>query len=272
MRRRTLIILAAVVVLPVVVLAVEVQLARTATRLDDEDGFRPTGLRLDRAPTAAPPLHVVWLGDSTAAGVGATSVEQSMAAEVAAGLGADADRGVVLSQLGVSGAQVHEVLDDQLPQLDTLLADVADGSLPPLSHVFVSIGANDVTALTRRPTFTGRYRELVDRLVDTLDLVDEADAPELVLVGIPDMGTAPRLPVPLRQIAGLRAAQLDDVIADIAGDRLITHVDLAARTSATFSSDPDRFFAGDDFHPSDDGHQIWADAVLDVVREARPGR
>jgi lysophospholipase L1-like esterase len=239
-RRRILIALLLVVGLPVAVLAVEVQLARTGDRLDDEDGFRPE--RLVVRP-GSDPLHVVWLGDSTATGVGADDVTDSMAHRVAAGI---TDAPVTLTVLARSGAQVHEVVDDQLPLLRATSADV----------VFVSIGANDVTALTRDPTFRSRYR----RMVATIE--ELARGAEIVLVGIPDIGTAPRLAVPLRQLAGLRGAQLDAEIAQVAGERGHRHVDLADRTGHVFSSDPDRYFAADDYHPSSAGHEVWADAVL----------
>lgn len=246
MRRRIPLFLVGAVVLAVLVLAVQVQLARTGPRLDDEVGFRPRELGVGGTPSST----VVWLGDSTSTGVGVDDVQDSMAHRVAA---AEPD-GVVLTILGRSGAQVHEVLDEQVPALRRLLGRSSE----PVT-VYVSIGANDVTALTRRPTFRGRYRELV-REIATI-----APDAELVLVGIPDMGTAPRLPRPLRQIAGLRASQLDDDIAHLAEDIGAHHVDLASRTSAIFSSDPDRYFAADDFHPSAAGHAVWADAVVESV-------
>ena len=248
-RRRALALLALVVVGPLVVLGVEVQVARTSGgRLDDEAGGRP------RPRTVRPgeqPLHVVWLGDSTSTGVGAEDFTGSMAWRVAEGL---TDGPVIITVLGRSGDQVHEVLDEQLPELTGVLA-------PGLEHVvLVSIGANDVTALTRRPTFEDRYVDMVDRIETVLEQAG-VDA-RLVLVGIPDIGTAPRLLPPLRQVAGFRGAQLDDAIAGVARRRGLHHVDLAERTSRTFSSDPERFFAADEYHPSSAGHEVWADAVL----------
>lgn len=251
MRRRPLVITAAAVLAPVLVLGVQVQLARSGDRLDDEIGFRPADLTIRPGDDAT---GVVWLGDSTASGVGADAVELSMAYRATEAV---TDGPAQLTILGVSGAQVHEVLDDQLPQL----AERVDrGHAPEL--VFVSIGANDVTALTRRPTFRERYESLVTRIALL------APGVEIVLVGIPDIGTAPRIPVPLRQLAGVRAAQLDEEIEAVARDHGLHHVDLAGRTSRTFSSDPDRYFAADDFHPSTDGHEIWADAVVESIHEA----
>ena len=243
MRRRLLLAVAVVVLVPVIVLGVEVQLARTASRLSDEDGFRPDGLVVRPGED---PLHVVWLGDSTATGVGTSSVEDSMAHRVAAGVTAGP---VTLTVLAVSGAETDEVLADQLPDLRATDADL----------VFVSVGANDVTALTRVRTFRSAYRRLVEGIQSA------APDAEVVLVGIPDIGTAPRLAVPLRQIAGARGAQLDAVIEQVARDRAAVHVDLASRTSRIFSSDPDRYFSDDGYHPGPDGHEVWAEAILDAV-------
>ncbi len=250
MRRRLLLPVAAAVLLPVIVLGVEVQLARTAPRLDDEVGFRPIDIVVG---DGTPETKVVWLGDSTSTGVGTDRVEDSMAFRVTSMRHGDARFAI----LGVSGAQIHEVVDDQLPEL---AARVDDGDVPDV--VYVSIGANDVTALTRRPEFRERYRSMAEQLTE---LVPDA---EIVIVGIPDMGTAPRLPVPLRQIAGVRAAQLDGVIGEIAEDADLHKVDLAGRTSATFSSDPGRYFSLDDFHPSRDGHRVWAEAVVASIDES----
>jgi len=246
--RRALAAVAIAVGVPAVVLGVEVQLARTGTRLDDEQGQRPRQQVVRPGPD---PLHVVWLGDSTTTGVGAEPFEASMAWRVAEGL---ADGPVGLTVLGRSGDQVHEVLDHQVPSLPEVL-------VPGAEHVvLVSIGANDVTALTRRPTFADRYRTMVDGIEAAVE--ETGVEARVVLVGIPDLGTAPRLLPPLRQVAGVRAAQLDAEIARLARRRGLHHVELAERTSRTFSSDPDRYFSADEYHPSGDGHGVWAEAVL----------
>jgi len=253
--RRAIALLALAVGLPAVVLGVEVQLARTGTRLDDEQGQRPRQQVVRPGPR---PLHVVWLGDSTTTGVGAGQFEDSMAHRVAAGLD---DGPVVLTVLGRSGDQVHEVLDHQLPDLPEVLTTDARATV-----VLVSIGANDVTALTRRPTFRDRYEAMVERIGEALDA--DGRPARIVLVGIPDIGTAVRLLPPLRQVAGFRAAQLDDEIAAVARRRGLHHVDMAGRTGPAFGREPDRLFAADEYHPSGDGHGVWAEAVLASLREA----
>lgn len=245
--RRIVAGLAGLVGLAVLVLGVEVQLARMGPRLDDDEGERPEGLLIGEGD--GDPVSVVWLGDSTTTGVGADDFTDSMAHRVADEVSDSLDRPVALTVLGVSGDQVHEVLDGQV-----------DDVPPSTDVVLISIGANDVTALTRETTFRKRYAELLRRLE-----AGAAPDAELVLLGVPDMGAVPRFAQPLRAIAGWRGEVLDDVIEDLASDRDLRYVDLEAQTGPTFRDDPRRYFAADDFHPSSEGHGLWADAVADAA-------
>ena len=227
-------------VIALAVLAAEVQLARTRGHLPDE----PLELDGRVGSGAGSPLRVVWLGDSTAAGVGASSSATALPTVVAAGLG----RPVDLTVFAVSGASVHDVVVDQLP----LLAALAES--PDL--IAISVGANDVTHVSGRPEFRRRYEAVLDLL---------PASSRIVLLGIPDMGSIPRLEQPLRAIAGVRGAMLDDVVRTLAAARGLGYVDIAAATGPSFRADPARFYAADDFHPSDDGYALWSAAILEVV-------
>ncbi len=100
--------LVAVPLAAAVVLGVEVQLARMGPDLPDD-----TPLDHDARLGAGPPpgLRMVWLGDSTAAGVGATSARFAVPQRVARSL----DRPVDVTSLAVSGARIDDVLDQQVP-------------------------------------------------------------------------------------------------------------------------------------------------------------
>ena len=226
-----LLAVAAVPVAAAAVIAVEVQLARTGPSLPDVAHEFETG------PADAP--LAIWLGDSTAAGVGADEASATVPARVAA------ETGDHLLVLAVSGATIEDVLDEQLPRLDGLEPD----------RIYVSVGSNDVTHLTSRDDFRDRYRELVRRLPDV----------PLVLLGVPDMGSPPRLLQPLRAIAGFRGRQLDGEIREVASstDRA-TYVDIAGHTGPPFRRNPDRYFSADEYHPSGEGYELWADAVIDA--------
>lgn len=231
--RRALLGLAAVPIAVVAVLTIEVQLARMGPDLHD----RP----LDhdgRIGGPGMPLRMVWLGDSTAAGVGASSPERAIPRRVAVAL----QRPVQLTDLAVSGARVADV-GDQLSRLDELQPDV----------VLFSIGANDAVHLTSRHAFRSRYRRLVDRV---------PRGALVVLLGVPDMGAPPRFAQPLRGLAGWRGRQLDEIARAVARDAGALYVDIAGETGPTMRSDTARYFAGDHYHPSDAGYALWAAAVL----------
>ena len=237
-RRRLLLAAAGVPVLAVAVLGVEVELARRGRNLDDVELTHP-----DAAATTA-----VWLGDSTAYGIGVTDGDDGVAGRVARA------RDERVEMLAVSGDTIAEMLRYQVPKVAALEPD----------RIYVSIGANDVTHLTSKEAFASSYRALLRALPEDVDVV---------ALGVPDMGAPPRLLQPLRTIAGFRGRQLDaiarDAVADAKVDRsgVTTYVDIAGPTGPSFRDDPDRYFAADRYHPSAAGYELWADAVLAAVDE-----
>ena len=241
LRRRTRRILLGVGALPITlaaVIAVEVQLARRGPDLDDvvldHDG---------RVGGDGEALRMVWLGDSTAAGVGASGADQAVPRRVARGL----NRPVEVVSRAVSGARIDDVVDEQIPGIAALRPDV----------VLVSIGANDVVHLTSKASFRSSYRDLVEAV---------PDGARLVLLGVPDMGAPSRYLQPLRGIAGWRGHVLDSVTREIAREAGALYVDIAGETGPAMRADRARTFAVDRYHPSDAGYALWAQAVLEVVR------
>jgi lysophospholipase L1-like esterase len=134
------------------------------------------------------------------------------------------------------------------------------GRLQP-TEVFISVGANDATHLTGRSRFRRDYERVLAGLPATVSLV--------VLLGIPDLGGPPRLPQPLRALAGLRGRQLATDIGDLARRHHALYVDIAGGTGPTFRRQPRRYFASDRYHPSDAGYHLWATVVV-VAVEADP--
>jgi lysophospholipase L1-like esterase len=221
-----------------IVLVVEVELARRGENLPDEpfelDGRVGTG--------AGAALRMVWLGDSTAAGVGAADADGALPRQVARRL----DRPVELSVLAVSGARVDDVFDDQVAKVADLAPDL----------VVISVGANDVTHLTTADTFYRAYAKVLDELPDRADVV---------LLGVPDMGAPPRLAQPLRYVAGVRGGTLDAEVHGLARTRDLGYVDIAGGTGPAMRRDPG-LFSADRYHPDTDGYRLWADEIVPVVR------
>jgi lysophospholipase L1-like esterase len=217
------------------VVTAEIQLARSGDRLPE------LKLVLDR-PGNGP--RVVWLGDSTGVGEGASSAAGAVASQVQDGLGLP---DAALTVLAVSGARAADVLAHQVP--------LVAGSHPNL--VLISVGANDTIHLTGAGDFRRRYEELVRALPPGVPVV---------LLGVPDMGAIARFAQPLRAVAGRRGRHLDAEVRRVAAATGAVYADIAGPTGPSFRRDPGRFFSADDFHPSDAGYRLWADAVLKVLR------
>lgn len=190
-----------------------------------------------------PPLRTVWLGDSTAAGVGATAAEGVVGRQVAQRLGRPVDVRVLAS----SGDRISDVVARQLPRLP------ADAQV-----IFISVGANDATHGTRTGTFSSSYREVL------------AGVPEnacVVLLGVPDLGSPPRLAQPLRAVAGFRGRSLDRKVRQLARESGATFVDIAGATGPAFRRDRS-LFSPDGYHPVDAGYALWAGAVTSAMSGA----
>lgn len=198
-----------------------------------------------RTLTDVPNAAVVWLGDSTAVGYGASSMAAGLPERLTILLDLPPNP-LVLAQ---GGARVRDVVVRQLPLLD--------GQAPPL--VFISVGANDTMHLTSKPSFRRDYERVLSRLPE--------DA-RVVMLGVPDMGALLRLPQPLRAMAGRRSRSLDGIVRSLAtaqpGSR--RHVDVGGLVGPLVRSDPRRYLAVDGYHPNDTGYQLCAHVAAAVLR------
>jgi lysophospholipase L1-like esterase len=213
---------------------VELQRARRHPKLVELDHVLDGDIGHDGATQA---LRLVWLGDSTAAGVGADSVEGALPWQVAAALG----RPISLRVLARSGARVRDVLADQLPRLAAL------DERPDL--ILVSVGANDVVHVTRRRVFRRQYAAMLEALTGT----------RVVVLGIPDMASALVLDQPMRAIVGARARRVDRWIrATAASFPDVHHIDISTRPRSSRAAD---YLSADRYHPNEAGYGLWASVV-----------
>ncbi len=194
------------------------------------------------------PVRIAFLGDSTAAGLGADERHQTIGAIVATGVAALKGRPVELANRAVVGAESSD-LERQFAEV------LEEGPVPDL--VLIMIGANDVTHRADRASAV-RHLETVVRRARGLGA-------EVVVGTCPDLGTVEPVPQPLRLLMrrwsrDLAAAQTVAVVE--AGGRTVSLGDLLG---PEFYASPREMFATDRFHPSPAGYARAAAALLPSV-------
>ena len=195
-----------------------------------------------------PPLCIVALGDSSITAPGVEDLDNTWVRRIALAL-SDTYR-VELISVAVGGAKARDVIDGQLAEAVRLEPDIA----------VLSVGANDAI----RATSPDRYRGEIRRILSDIDQVSGA----IVVLGVGDLGSIPRLPAMLRPFLTRRAARFDDAAATVAAEfQRAVKVATVGPISTAFWEHPD-LFAGDQFHIGDEGHAVFAEQVLPAVRAA----
>jgi lysophospholipase L1-like esterase len=226
--------------------AVEVELLRRRVRPDLPP---PPGMTGPFGRAGDRPLLFAVAGDSTAAGVGAGTIDLAYPSLLAAGLAATGRR-VELLNLGVSGARVRDVLRDQVPAIER--------ARPGL--VLFAASANDVMRATPLP----RLRREVDETLARL----KATGAVVVMAGGPYMhGPVFRLQ-PLRTLITWRSYAVNRVLRSAGAAAGVPVVPVAELTWLGFTGDPDRNYSEDRFHPSADGYAMWARVLLPALTGA----
>ena len=191
------------------------------------------------------PLLMVVVGDSSCTGPGVREPSEIWCRLVASRI---AERGhrVTIKSFAVGGATSSSALQTQVPEAEALDADLT----------FVAVGTNDVIHQVSLSLLEKNLDETVKRLSRVSNRV--------VVAGIGDLGTIPRLLPPLRQLASRRGRRADAVQALVADRHGAIKADLWGAAAEAFRTDPS-IFSADLFHPAAPGHLVWADAAWEAL-------
>lgn len=248
MATRTRKALLVVPALPVAVAAIVATQVLRATRRPDLPSYPnqdPSGVFGD---PALPRLRIVAVGDSSITAPGVADLDNIWIRRVATKL---SDRyHVEMISLAVGGSKASDVLEGQLDGALRLHPDVA----------VVSVGANDAL----RGVSPERYRRNLTAIVNRL----AASGAGVLVFGMGDLGSIPRLPPTMRRWASRRSEAFDRIARDV----VVTvpravKVYTRGRSSAAFFDDPS-LFAGDQFHAGDEGHGVFAADALEAMEAA----
>jgi len=205
----------------------------------------PTGIFGD---PGAPPLRLVALGDSSITAPGVADLDDVWIRCVAR---AFANRyRVELVSLAIGGSKARDVIEGQLAEAERLRPHIA----------CVSVGANDAL----RGTNPRRFRREIEQIVQRL----EAAGSVVVLYGMGDLGSIPRLPTTLSRLATRRSEHFDRICQRVAVEHPRTiKVHTRGRLVSAFRDNPS-LFAGDLFHACDRGHSLFAEEALPAFEAA----
>ncbi len=179
----------------------------------------------------------VALGDSTGSGVGARN--GGYVARLHKRL-LDQRQGSELLNLCVSGATTEDVLRGQLQRSVERSPDL----------VTLGIGINDIGHGFSIDQFAKNYEEILRTL-------KEKTQAAIVVTNIPDISSAPRIPVPIRSEYQQQIARFNERLEEIARRHEVTVFDIYSITRRDLPSHPE-YFSADGFHPSDEGYELWA--------------
>lgn len=205
--------------------------------------------------------RVLVVGDSSAAGTGASDGRFTVAGRLAA-----AHPRWSIGNLARKGRRTADVA--------RLLARLRrrtcarQAAMPPYDLLVVHTGGNDAL---RGTALDALARAARDAVADARLL-----ASRTVVVMGGNLALAPALPWPWSWLAGVRTRRVREVLQRAVPGGRVTFVDLfRERADDPTVGSPDRYFAADGLHPSDDNYALWfhhIEAELDPALRVQPSR
>jgi len=216
--------------------AAELQYARTREYASDPNHD------LERSfPGNGPTIELAVVGDSTVAGLGAKTADDTLPVQLGLELAARTGRPVHVRGYGVSGATTQDVVDKQLPDIPT-----------DFDVMVFEIGSNDVTHLVKLAE--------VERQTARLITAAREHAP-LVVLGSAGRLDTPNFKRPLRDVVVARAGQVRDRQRAAAEQAGVGFVEIGADPVATEFNETTGAVSFDGFHPAGPGYAVWAHAL-----------
>ncbi len=196
-----------------------------------------------------PRLRIVAIGDSSLTAPGIRDLDNTWIRQAARAL-SDRYR-VELISLGIGGSRASDVLRDQVDPALALRPDIA----------VVAVGANDALRTFDLRRFEVTLHEMVAALHDHVSAV--------VLLGVGDLGTIPRLPKLLGRILSWRGLAADRVISRVvASYHRADRIEAWGNISRSFQSGDQSLWSPDLFHTSDEGNHVFLADTIPVFEDA----
>jgi lysophospholipase L1-like esterase len=200
----------------------------------------PDGARVGRTG-AGPPLRLLVLGDSSAAGVGAAAQSEALLGRLVEHLGRDYT--VFYRLVAATGATTKDTLN--------LLTKEDPG---PHDVVVTALGLNDLTGGRKLEAWLADQKRLLDLLLAKCQ-------PRVILISsLPPVHRFPALPQPLRWYLGTGAKTFN------AARQALARATGTLFLSLDFALDVSQM-ASDGFHPGGGVYREWGQRAAERIRE-----
>lgn len=203
--------------------------------------------RIWRRALEGDPIDLLLLGDSLAAGLGATRRKDTLGSRLARKLARRMRRPVRLRTAAVVGAESGDLPAQLATLADEYAADVA----------VIVVGGNDVTHRVPLSASVAHLQETIAQL--------RSRGTEVVVGTCPDLRALRPVPQPLRSLAARWSRQLAAAQAIAVAREGATAVDLRRSVGPVFLAQPEEMFSMDRFHPSALGYRRMAEALLPAL-------
>lgn len=196
-----------------------------------------------------PTNTLLILGDSAAAGVGATTQMGALT-------------GLLYSSLAKHGpvrVTLHAKTGFKSEDVLNLLHGMPTERF---SSALVSIGVNDVTKYVSLK----RWRQNINAIVELL--TSKFDCENILFTALPPIHSFPALPQPLRTLLGFRAFLLNHALSECV--TACTYAEMLHVTGLNEGGNmkdiqQSGLMAKDGFHPSTKGYEVWAHSALEKL-------
>ncbi|MEM9277988.1 MAG: SGNH/GDSL hydrolase family protein [Pseudomonadota bacterium] len=188
------------------------------------------------------PINILFIGDSSAAGVGVDVFEEGVSGRLPHLLKQKSGRPIKQRTSGNNSATSGSIRDFIIPHLE-------QGTY---NYIIVSIGVNDTKNFHSGKRFCKEFGTLLYAL--------HAKFPgaKIIWQGLIDMENVPILPSPLNKILGIRSRLLRK------NGKILCRERGALAPETKWQPIPQNF-SHDGFHASSEGYRVWAEELSDYI-------
>jgi len=206
----------------------------------------PHGPQTGKLGDGAAQIRVLFMGDSSVAGVGVDDISQTLAPQVARSIHARNSETVSWRAAGANSAMAKDLRDYILPNIDQR----------DFTHIILCIGTNDMKNFLTANRFKKGFGGLLYAI--------HARWPQAKVIWSPvlNMPDVPALPPILTWILKLRTQIINSM-----GNRMCRERQAIAATPMSVHSDSG--FAIDRFHANAKGYQFWAEHLTRIIMDGK---